>query len=225
MYILNQNRLKTLLKNAKLTYFDLTIKLAEIGYSITEISVKKFMQKNNPVRPSMDTIMAIAKVLACTYDELIVIDDDQTIITNKIKGVNATATLYNSTATIGGDIIVNLLFADKLELPSQIIGNVQNDILAIKCVGDSLMPCYNDGDIILMERVKNPNFKRCNGVYLIKQGANVYLKRLEFTNNDEVLMPNIANPLSNKRTKFKELEFFGYAFGKINIKIYAGLSY
>ncbi|MDL0090046.1 S24 family peptidase [Campylobacter gastrosuis] len=148
-YEIKKDTIKKTLKLKKMTYADLMFKMQENGYEISEISLKKWLQEKSNIRPSIDSIVAMAKALGLRFDEITQINEQtNNAIFGGLLGVKKVPIV--GFASCGSPIISDYNADEGIYLSAQ---TYTPNLYAIRACGDSMMPEISDGDIV----VCNPN--------------------------------------------------------------------
>ena len=102
------------------------------------------------------------------------------------------------------------------------------NLRVFEVVGDSMLPDFEESDWAIVDMVNNRgNFIRIAGVYVIRMGEIVYIKRVEFLPNDNVKLISL-NPKYGDIYPHKEgydCEILGKVCGKIHYEVHKGLTF
>ena len=102
------------------------------------------------------------------------------------------------------------------------------NLRVFEVVGDSMLPDFEESDWAIVDMVNNRgNFVRIAGVYVIRMGEIVYIKRVEFLPNDNVKLISL-NPKYGDIYPHKEgydCEILGKVCGKIHYEVHKGLTF
>lgn len=111
----------------------------------------------------------------------------------------------------------NRIALDKLMLN----GLYSQHLKVIEVIGDSMQPEYNEGDIALIDMVDGRyDFKKISGMYIVRVGDVVHIKRIEFLPNDRVRLISINKAYGDilPHKEGYEYEILGKVCGKIRIE-------
>lgn len=116
-----------------------------------------------------------------------------------------------------------------IELPKEFLGSVSSKYARIiRCLGDSMMPEFENGDYLLIEMLGGRNFIKRAGIYLVRVGDVVYIKRVEFLPDGDVKLISINQSygvMQPIKDYGYEYEILGAVYGKIAVKIGAGFQF
>lgn len=102
------------------------------------------------------------------------------------------------------------------------------NLRVFEVVGDSMLPDFEESDWAIVDMVNNrSNFVRIAGVYVVRMGEIVYIKRVEFLPNDNVKLISL-NPKYGDIYPHKEgydCEILGKVCGKIHYEVHRGLTF
>ena len=102
------------------------------------------------------------------------------------------------------------------------------NLRVFEVVGDSMLPDFEESDWAVVDMVNNRgNFVRIAGVYVVRMGEIVYIKRVEFLPNDNVKLISL-NPKYGDIYPHKEgydCEILGKVCGKIHYEVHKGLTF
>lgn len=158
-YELDRDAIKKALKSKNMTYVDFVAALAGEGHDVSEVSVKKWLQFKNPLRPSMDSIYAIAKVLNLGLDDFVnIIDDTSGGFLGGRMSVKSVPIVGE--ASCGLPITNSYQDNETICVPKDIWAP---DLYARRACGDSMSPEIDNGDIIV-----------CDPTAIIKNGDLVH---------------------------------------------------
>ena len=91
-----------------------------------------------------------------------------------------------------------------------------------------MLPDFDESDWAIVDMVNNRgNFVRIAGVYVVRMGEIVYIKRVEFLPNDNVKLISL-NPKYGDIYPHKEgydCEILGKVCGKIHYEVHKGLTF
>jgi phage repressor protein C with HTH and peptisase S24 domain len=102
------------------------------------------------------------------------------------------------------------------------------NIVSIKIVGDSMEPQLKENDILLVELIENRPFAKTDGVYLIRYGDVIQIKKVQFLGNGEVLLISLNKdypPVNPSKDHGIDYEILGKPFMKLSIEHYSRVQY
>lgn len=111
----------------------------------------------------------------------------------------------------------NRIALDKLMLN----GLYSQHLKIIEVIGDSMQPEYNEGDMALVDMVDGRyNFTKIGGIYIVRVGDVIHIKRIEFLPNDRVRLISVNKAYGNilPHKEGYEYEIIGKVCGKIRIE-------
>jgi phage repressor protein C with HTH and peptisase S24 domain len=106
--------------------------------------------------------------------------------------------------------------------------NTQNEIIAIKIIGNSMEPDMQENDLIVIEMVSNLGYKKIDGIYLVRYGDVVQIKQVQFLGNGEILLKSINSeysPINPSKELNIAWEILGKPILKLNVEYYASLTF
>jgi len=126
--------------------------------------------------------------------------------------------------------IINLVSDKNLYIQMNLLKNYYNhrNIIAIDISGDSMGRRNTYQNTFLIELVQHKEFSKSEGLYLVRYGNIVQIKRVQFLGNCEVLLLSlnpIYQPINIKEEVGENWEIIGKAFMKINIEYYNNVQY
>jgi len=126
--------------------------------------------------------------------------------------------------------IYDLVSNKNVYIESELLKNYYNhrDIVAINISGDSMGRRSTDQNIFLIELLKNKEFSKSEGLYLVRYGNIVQIKKVQFLGNGEVLLLSLNpdyQPINLKEEVGKDWEIIGKPFMKLNIEYYNNVEY
>lgn len=147
-YIFLKENLKKILKEKKITYEKLAEKMTENGFSVTAIAIHKWMAKKDPIRPTINNIIAISKTINIPLNNLIQQEIFKPDIISNVKSVK-----------IIGEASCGLPISNEYQDKNSEIYISENfykpELYAVRATGDSMMPEVNDGDILICDPTEN----------------------------------------------------------------------
>jgi phage repressor protein C with HTH and peptisase S24 domain len=198
-----------------------------LGTDIKSVNVSSWEKGTNP---KIEIIEAIADILDIPVQYLFD-DSDQAInkiISNKAPQlkeiVEHTLRIPLIDGYVGagsGGIIDALKINEYVYIDSSSVKRkyVNDTIIAIPVVGDSMTPYVNDDDIILFHPLKEITHKLNDGKYVIQNINGVMVKNLKFTCNGDIIISSCNKAYSDEIIKAGEsqelLEILGIVVGRI----------
>lgn len=190
--------------------------------------------KNGIAKPKFDDLPKLAELLKTKLENLA----DNDFIKNNLKK-NELITQEN-TYKIGvlemvagfgteGVLDANFKIDYELNLPKELLGSVNPKYAKIiRCLGDSMLPEFENNDYLLIEMLENRHFIKRAGIYLVRVNDSVYIKRVEFLPDGDARLISI-NPHYATFQPLKdygmEYEILGAVYGKISVKIGASFQF
>lgn len=217
----NRDLVKNKLKELGLNYKDLASELAEKGIAISESAIKIWFRSTNPSTPELDKIKALSSILSLEVSSIINeydSDDDMGVPLLEMRAG------FGTEGTLDPDFKVER----RIELPAEFLGKVNAKYAKIiQCYGDSMMPEFNDGDYLLVEFLAGRHYVKRPGIYLVRLGDVVYIKRVEFLPNNDINLISInpAYPAFLASSKGYPWEIIGAVYGKITVKLGSGFQF
>ncbi len=128
-----------------------------------------------------------------------------------------------------GVLDVNFKIDYELCLPKEFLGKIPaKHARIIRCLGDSMEPEFQNGDYLLVEMLDGRYFIKREGIYLVRVGEIVYIKRVLFLPNGDAKLISI-NPSYGIIQPIKDLgyeyEILGAVYGKISVKLGSGFQF
>lgn len=96
----------------------------------------------------------------------------------------------------------------------------------IEIVGDSMEPEYCEGDLAIVDMVNHRyDFIKISGIYIVRVGEIVYIKRVEFLPQGDIKLVSLNSKYSdmNPMKSGYDFEILGKVCGKIHFEIGKGL--
>jgi len=126
--------------------------------------------------------------------------------------------------------IRTLVSNKNLYLEMNLLKNYHNykNIIAIRIPGDSMGTRNTDQSIFLIELVQHKEFSKSEGLYLVRYGDIVQIKRVQFLGNNEVTLLSLNpdyQPINPKKEVANDWEIIGKPFMKLNIEYYNNVEY
>ncbi|EAJ1232620.1 LexA family transcriptional regulator [Campylobacter fetus] len=159
----------------------------------------------------------------CEISKIVPIHDIKISSTASI-GVLEMVAGFGTEGTLDADFKVEYV----LELPKEFLGFISPKYAKmIRCLGDSMMPEFNDGDYLLLEMLGGRDFIKRAGIYLVRVNDVVYIKRVEFLPNGDVRLISInpSYPVMTPLAEGYEYEILACVYGKITVKLGAGFQF
>lgn len=226
-------RAKEIMREKGINQNDIVFFLADQGINYTLDGVKNWFRKDEKTRnnPEIKTLRALAELFDTSLDELIIGGSD----TLKDLSLDNIVFLSKSEMRVGagseGVYDLAMLQKDerKIAVDKAFLKGLDTKNLRIfEVVGDSMEPDFYEGDWAIADMVAGrDNFVRIAGVYIVRMGESVYIKRVEF-------LPHNGIKLISINTKYGEMyphkegyewEILGKVCGKVHCEIYKGLTF
>lgn len=128
-----------------------------------------------------------------------------------------------------GLIDPNFEIIAEMPMPTEFIGRVSPKYArAIRCLGESMEPQFENGDWLLIEMLGGRSFIKRGGIYLVRVGDVVYIKRCEFLPDGDVKLISI-NPAYGVfcpgRDYGLDYEVLAAVYGRIRVELGAGFQF
>lgn len=128
-----------------------------------------------------------------------------------------------------GILDINFKIDYELSLPKEFLGGVSaKHAKIIRCLGDSMEPEFSNGDYLLIEMLDGRYFIRREGIYLVRVGEIVYIKRVQFLPDGDAKLISV-NPNYGVLQPLKDLgydyEILGAVYGRISVKLGSGFQF
>jgi len=210
--------------------------LNDIGISIKADAFKAY--KSHRASPRMEVFSGIVDVLDIEEQDLfertsrkshINIQKSTLIFGNKELKENVVKIPIFEQGTFLSDI-KNLVSDKNLYIEMNILKNYYNykNIIAINVFYDSTERKNIENNIFLIEFVKNKEFSKVDGLYLVRYDNIMQIKRVQFLGNDEVLLISLDieyPPINPKEVVGNNWEILGKVFIKMGIEYYTNIEY
>jgi len=198
-----------------------------LGTEIKSVNVSSWEKGTNP---KIEIIEAIADILDIPVQYLF---DDSDKAINKIISNKAPqlkeivehtlrVPLIDGYVGAGsGGIIDALKINEYVYIDSSSVKRkyVNDTIIAIPVIGDSMTPYVNDDDIILFHPLKDVTHKLNDGKYVIQNINGVMVKNLKFNCNGDIIISSCNKAYSDEIIRAEEsqelLEILGIVVGRI----------
>lgn len=226
-------RAKEIMREKGINQNDIVFFLADQGINYTLDGVKNWFRKDEKTRnnPEIKTLRALAELFDTSLDELIIGGSD----TLKDLSLDNIVFLSKSEMRVGagseGVYDLEMLQKDerKIAVDKAFLKGLDTKNLRIfEVVGDSMEPDFYEGDWAIADMVAGRDkFIRIAGVYIVRMGESVYIKRVEF-------LPHNGIKLISINTKYGEMyphkegyewEILGKVCGKVHCEVYKGLTF
>ncbi|QPH88774.1 XRE family transcriptional regulator [Campylobacter concisus] len=226
-------RAKEIMREKGINQNDIVFFLADQGINYTLDGVKNWFRKDEKTRnnPEIKTLRALAELFDTSLDELIIGGSD----TLKDLPLDNIVFLSKSEMRVGagseGIYDLAMLQKDerKIAVDKAFLKGLDTKNLRIfEVVGDSMEPDFYEGDWAIADMVAGRDkFVRIAGVYIVRMGESVYIKRVEF-------LPHNGIKLISINTKYGEMyphkegyewEILGKVCGKVHCEVYKGLTF
>lgn len=223
MMTFNANSMKEKLKAVGLGYQKLSDEFTAQGLNVSVPTIKAWFKKDMPNTPRPETLRVLYEILDKYSGE---IGDDFNDNQNNTKGVELLEMRagFGTEGTLDPDFKVERC----IKLPQEFLGKVNAKYAKIiQCYGDSMLPEFNDGDYLLIEFLGGRDYIKRPGIYLVRLGDVVYIKRIEFLPNNDINLISInpAYPAFTASSKGYGWEILGAVYGKITVKIGSGFQF
>lgn len=221
----NKEKVKALLLENKISHAKLVKLLADEGVKISEQGVKFWFLKNGASKPDLKKAIALAKILNVSVNEILYSDELGEVFSENSNSLKVDVLEMRAGFGSEGVLDSDFKIERRLDLPPEFLGKVNAKyVKIIQCYGDSMMPEFNDGDFMLIEMLCGREYVKRPGLYLVRLGDIVYIKRIEFLPNNDIRLISI-NPAYQTFTASStgyEWEILACVYGRINIKISNG---
>lgn len=126
--------------------------------------------------------------------------------------------------------IRSLVSNKNLYIEMDLLKNYYNykNIIAINIPGDSMGKRNTDQSIFLIELVQHKEFSKSEGLYLVRYGNIVQIKRVQFLGNNEVMLlslNSVYQPIKPNEDVGNDWEIIGKPFMELNIEYYNNVEY
>lgn len=219
----NRELVRAKMKELKLNYKDLADEITKSGIKISESAIKIWFRSTNPSAPELNKIKLLSEILSLSIDEILGNEKPQfSENSNSLKvDVLEMRAGFGSEGVLDSDFKVER----RLDLPTEFLGKVNAKyVKIIQCYGDSMMPEFNDGDFMLIEMLGGRDYVKRPGLYLVRLGDIVYIKRIEFLPDNDIRLISINpayQPFTASSTGYP-WEILACVYGKISVKISNG---
>lgn len=210
-------------------------RLNSMGIEIGEDSFKAYRQDR--ASPRMEVLCGIAEALGIIEQDLFDRELKTPLHEQKRKSTtnfNET-TLENSVVSIPiymegtfTNNIYDLISKENIYIEMSRLKNCKADykeIIAIRIDGDTPSPenDLKEADVFLIQLIDNRIFSKIDGLYLVRYGNIMQIKKVQFLGNDEIKLISL-NPAYPPINPSKELgdnwEIFGKVIVKLNMEYY-----
>jgi len=198
-----------------------------IGVDVKSINVSSW---ENGTNPKIEVIEAIAHILDIPVQYLFD-DSDKAInkiISNKAPRIKEVVEhtiripLIDGYVGAGSSGVVDVLkVSDFLYVDNGSIKRkyVNEPIIAVPVIGDSMTPYVNDDDIILFNPTENKSYNLNDGKYVIQTINGIMVKNLKFMCNGDIIISSCNKAYSDEVIKSNEsqeyLDILGIVVGRI----------
>lgn len=225
--------------------------LNNIGISIKPDAFKAY--KHNRASPRMEVLSGIVDVLDIVEQELFEVtsrkekhlvmkygNSDRNQASSKIKRSTTnfsekelTESVVSIPVFMQGTFtkdIMDLISAKNLYIEMELLKAYYDhrNIIAVNISGDSMGRRNTDQNIFLIELVQHKEFSKSEGLYLVRYGNIVQIKRVQFLGNNEVLLLSLNSayqPINPKEEVGDDWEIIGKPFMKMSIEYYNNVEY
>jgi len=251
VYMFSPEKLFEIMKEKGFNNQRLSNALSDIGIPIKPDAFKAY--KYNRASPRMEVFSGIVDILDITEQELFEITPrKEKLLSTKYGSIDIerssinikNATTNFSKAELDKSVVsipvfiqgtflkdIKSLVSDKnLYIEMDLLKNYYNyrNIIAINVSGDSMGRRNTENNIFLIELVQHKEFSKAEGLYLVRYGNIVQIKRVQFLGNGEVLLISLNTayqPINPKREVGDDWEIIGKPFMKMNIEYYNNVEY
>jgi len=236
----NGKKLTELMKQQGYDDTKIATVLNSMNIEISHNTIRGYKSGNSP---RLEVLSALAEILGVIEQDLIV---DTPRIRNIFykrygrKGVDVSNTemqLKENVVAIpmvatgaGAEALADLANCEMIYIEKNLLAHYTNNknIIAAKIIGNSMESDFKENDVVLIELVKNQNFIKNDGVYLVRYGDIVQLKQVQFLGNGEILLKS-ANTQYTAINPTKDYgidwEILGKPLVKIVVEYYSDLQY
>lgn len=237
----NADKLFTIMRKKGYTNQKLAVALNNLGIKISAEAFKQY--KAYKSKPRMEVLEGIAEVLGVFEQDFFDLSPqrrklfEQKYLTevkgeycegqNTIQTRDNTVALPMIYAGAGSEALADLTNCEHIHLEKSFFLNTiipNSKIVSVKVVGDSMEPEIKENDILLVELIEQKPFVKTDGIYLIRYGDIIQIKKVQFLGNGEVVLISLNKdypPVNPTRDHGVEYEIFGKPFMKLNIEHYA----
>lgn len=223
MLTFNANSMKEKLKAVGLGYQKLSDEFAAQGLNVSVPTIKAWFKKDTPNTPRPETLKVLEQIL-----ELQAMKSDYLFLDNQKESTQVELLEMRAGFGTEGTLDPDFKVERYLSLPAEFLGKVNVKYAKIiQCYGDSMMPEFNDGDYMLVEMLEGRDYIKRDGIYLVRLGDMVYIKRVEFLPNNDINLISInpAYPPFTASSKGYPWEILGAVYGKITVKLGSGFQF
>jgi phage repressor protein C with HTH and peptisase S24 domain len=130
----------------------------------------------------------------------------------------------------GAEALADLSNCEMIYIEKNLLNHYTNNknIIAAKIIGNSMEEDFKENDLVLIELVRNQNFVKNDGIYLVRYGDIVQLKQVQFLGNGEILLRSTNTkyaPINPNKDYGIEWEILGKPLVKIVVEYYSDLQY
>lgn len=227
-------RAKEIMREKGINQSDIVFFLADQGINYTLDGVKNWFRKDEKTRnnPEIKTLRALAELFDTSLDELIIGGSDAL----KDLPLDNIVFLSKSEMRVGagseGVFDLEMLSSEERKVAvdkSFIAGLNPANLKVFEVVGDSMSPEYEENDWVIVDMVNcRYEFIKIAGIYIVRIGEIVYVKRVEFLPYGKVklisLNPKYGDIYPHKEG-YDDWEILGKVCGKIHYEVYKGLTF
>jgi len=241
----NTDKLFTLMKEKGYNNQKMADALNNLGIKISADAFKQY--KAGKSKPRMEVLEGIAEILGVFEQDFFDLSpqrkklfeqkyhtpieeswsEDRDVIQVK-ENVIAVPMIY---AGAGSEALADLTNCEHIYLEKSFFTKFtipNGNIISIKIVGDSMEPQLKENDILLIELIEERPFAKTDGIYLIRYGDVIQIKKVQFLGNGEVLLISLnkdyppVNPTKDHGIKY---EIIGKPFMKLSIEHYSRVQF
>lgn len=226
-------KLSEQMKLKNFTNKSLVERLNDMGIKIGEDSFKSYRQDR--ANPRIEVLCGIADALGILEQDLFDRDTGTTFKRRKPTTNLDQSTLKSSVVSIPifmegtyHNDIYDLISDDNIYIEIRRLKNCYKDyknIIAIQIDGDTATPENNlkEDDVFLIQLIQNREFSKIDGLYLVRYGNIMQIKKVQFLGNDEIKLISLNPeypPINPSKDLGNNWEIIGKVIIKINIDYY-----
>jgi len=236
----NADKLFTLMNEKGYNNKKMAEALNNLGIKITADAFKQY--KAGKAKPRVDVLEGVAEVLGVFEQDFFDLSPQRKkLFEEKYKSKfkdNSIIQLEENVLSVpiiyagaGAEALIDLSNCEHIYLEKSLFLDEsipQNNIISIKIVGDSMEPELKENDILLVELTNNRPFARSDGMYLIRYGDIIQIKKVQFLGNGEVVLISLnkdyppVNPLKDYGVEY---EILGKPFMKLRTEHYSRVQF
>lgn len=223
------------MKEKKFTNKQLAETLNNMGIEIKEDSFKGYRQGRS--NPRMEVLCGIAEALGIREQDLFNGERESSSkmrrATTNFNEVNFNESVVRIPVFLEGTYTQNihdLISGENVYIEVDLLKNYHNhrNIIAIKITSDTEETQTRNNNICLIELMKEKDFSKIDGVYLVRYGNIIQIKKVQFLGNNEIKLISLNSsypPLNPKDEVGEDWEILGKPFMRLNIEYYNNVQY